>query len=132
MTRSKTFQHARQSVCLARHFAREALRGIPANVIQTAELMVSELASNCILHTNSSFDLKIRRSADEIRIEATDGGRGEPVLRSPGPSDASGRGLQIIDMLASAWGIDPLREGGKTVWFRLAAAAPAPVEGAAA
>jgi hypothetical protein len=46
-------------------------------------------------------------------------------MRTPGPTDPDGRGLQIVDMLASSWGFDALPEGGKTVWFALATKAPA-------
>jgi hypothetical protein len=89
--------------------------------------MISELASNCIRHTDTGFDLTIIRTPAEIRVEATDRAVEEPRLRSPAPTDPNGRGLQIVDMLSSSWGFEPLPEGGKTVWFVLANEAPAAV-----
>jgi anti-sigma regulatory factor (Ser/Thr protein kinase) len=120
MSQTRSFEHVPTSVTLARQFAREALSGVPTKFIQTAELIVSELASNCVVHTGSPFDLQIVRTADEIRIAVTDHEGGDPVLRSPGPTDIRGRGLQIVDMLSSSWGVDRLREGGKTVWALIA------------
>jgi hypothetical protein len=81
--------------------------------------MVSELATNCIRHTNSGFDLTIIRSGPEIRVEATDHAGGTPTMRSPKPTDPSGRGLKIIDMLSAGWGVKSESGTGKTVWFTI-------------
>jgi serine/threonine-protein kinase RsbW len=84
-------------------------------------LMVSELATNCIRHTNTAFDITIVRERAEIRIEVTDRAGGTPVMRSPGPSEPTGRGLQIVDMLSKEWGVEQTsRATGKTVWFVVA------------
>jgi hypothetical protein len=132
MTRAKRFTHAPESVAFARRFAHEVLEGSPDDIRDPATLMISELASNCIRHTDTGFDLMISRTAVEIRVEATDRAGGEPRLRSPAPTDPNGRGLQIIDMLSSSWGFEPLAGGGKTVWFVLANQTPARVERPAA
>jgi hypothetical protein len=81
--------------------------------------MVSELATNCIRHVKTGFQLTIRRTRREIRVEVTDHGGGTPAMRSPGPDDPTGRGLRIVDMLSERWGVDHERRGGKTVWFTL-------------
>lgn len=120
MSTSQTFAHSPASVRLAREFAREALEGSPPDVVETVTLMVSELATNCIRHTAGPFDLRVRRGPGEIRIEATDRGPGEPRLRSAAPTDPNGRGLQIVDMLAKAWGCERRAGAGKTVWFTVA------------
>jgi anti-sigma regulatory factor (Ser/Thr protein kinase) len=125
MRRTKSFAHTPASVASARHFAGDALQGALGEVRDTIALMISELASNCIRHTDAGFKLTIIQTASEIRVEATDRGAGKPRMRTPGPTDPDGRGLQIVDMLASSWGFDALPEGGKTVWFALATKAPA-------
>jgi serine/threonine-protein kinase RsbW len=117
MSRTKTFDHVAESVGQARRFASQAIGRAPSEVVETVTLMVSELASNCIRHTNSRFELTVIRTAGEIRVEATDRGGGEPVIRSPRPTDPTGRGLQIVDMLASDWGVEHSPVKGKTVWF---------------
>ena len=48
------------------------------------------------------------------------------MTRSPKPTDPSGRGLKIVDMLSAGWGVDPIAAHGKTVWFTIADSAPAP------
>src|SRR5579859_447203 len=104
MRKSQTFAHSPASVRLARQFARDALQGSPSRVVESVTLMVSELATNCIRHGDGPFDLRVITSSGEIRIEASDQGRGEPLLRTPAPTDPNGRGLQIVAMLSTAWG----------------------------
>lgn len=122
MRRSRRFSHSSRSVTDARRFAAEALPGAPAETLDVVALLVTELASNSVRHTDSGFEVTITSSGREIRVEATDRGEGRPQMRSPAPTDPSGRGLRIIDMLSAAWGVEP-RPKGKTVWFTL------PVEG---
>lgn len=125
MKQSRSFHHAPESVTAERRFAREILQAAPAEARDLVELMVSELASNCVRHTDSGFELTISESGREIRVEATDRGSGEPRMRTPGPTDPDGRGLQIIDMLSAAWGVERLSGRGKTVWLTLVVPVPA-------
>lgn len=125
MTKTRTFPHEAQSVPAARRFATSVLRGASTEILEAVELMVSELATNCIRHTNSGFDLTIIRSGPEIRVEATDHAGGTPTMRSPKPTEPSGRGLKIIDMLSAGWGVESESGTGKTVWFTISESAPA-------
>ena len=120
MKHERTFPHEPESVPAARRFATGVLRGVSADTLEVVELMVSELATNCIRHTDSGFELSITRKGGDIRVEATDGAGGRPQMRSPKPTDPSGRGLKIIDMLSSEWGVDHHPAIGKTVWFTVA------------
>ena len=126
MKDSCTFPHEVQSVPAARRFATSVLRDASTEILEAVELMVSELATNCIRHTNSGFDLTIIRSGGNIRVEATDHAGGTPTMRSPEPTDPSGRGLKIIDMLSAGWGVQSESGVGKTVWFTIPVPAPAP------
>jgi serine/threonine-protein kinase RsbW len=130
MTSTRTFPHDPQSVPAARRFATSVLSDASTETLEAVELMVSELATNCIRHTNSGFDLTISRSGDDIRVEATDHAGGTPTMRSPQPTDPSGRGLKIIDMLSAGWGVDLGSKVGKTVWFTISDAASASAAGA--
>jgi anti-sigma regulatory factor (Ser/Thr protein kinase) len=113
----RSFEHAPASVSAARRFATEALQGAPAETLEVVALMVSELASNCVKHADGGFELAIIKRAREIRIEVTDHAGGEPSMRSPGPTDPTGRGLRIVDMLAAAWGVERSAGEATTVWF---------------
>lgn len=117
MKQTRSFEHTADSVTGARRFVKEVLRNAPAEVRDAVALMVSELASNCIRHTDSGFDLTISQAGEEIRVAATDCGGGEPRMRTPGPMDPSGRGLQIVNMFSTAWGYESRPGKDKTVWF---------------
>jgi anti-sigma regulatory factor (Ser/Thr protein kinase) len=122
---TRTFPHKPESVPAARRFATSTLRDVSADTLEAVELMVSELATNCIRHTDSGFRLTITRAGGDIRVEATDRAGGRPEMRSPRPTDPSGRGLKIIDMLSAEWGVDQGAAAGKTVWFTVPDTAPA-------
>lgn len=117
MRKTQSFDHSPESVPLARRFVSSEIKGAPADIAETVALMTSELAANCVRHTDVGFEVTVIRTSSEIRIEATDRSAGEPELRSPAPTDPDGRGLQIINMLAAAWGVQRREDGGKTVWF---------------
>jgi anti-sigma regulatory factor (Ser/Thr protein kinase) len=126
MTHKRSFTRDPASVGAARRFALETLSGIiPSDAIEAIQLMVSELATNCIRHTNTAFDITIARIRGEIRIEVTDRAGGTPTMRSPAPFEPTGRGLQIVDMLSKDWGVEQRTQSGKTVWFTLATSAQA-------
>jgi anti-sigma regulatory factor (Ser/Thr protein kinase) len=122
----RTFPAIPQSVHAARRFATDSLSGSPASMVEAVELMVSELATNCIRHERTSFHITILSSTREVRVEVTDSGSGTPTMRSPSPDEPSGRGLQIVDMLSDSWGVEPEHPSGKTVWFTMPVAATPP------
>ncbi len=124
MTHTRTFPHEPESVPAARRFATSALRDVSVDTLEAVELMVSELATNCIRHTDSGFELTITRAGGDIRVEATDQAGGRPEMRSPKPTDPSGRGLKIVDTLSAEWGVDQGAAAGKTVWFTVSDATP--------
>jgi anti-sigma regulatory factor (Ser/Thr protein kinase) len=121
VTTTRSFPRRPESVAAARRFVKQALRGTATDVLDAVELMVSELATNCVRHTNTAFDLTVDRAKGLIRVEVTDRAGGTPTVRSPGPQDPTGRGLQIVNMLSDSWGVESRPTTGKTVWFTLAA-----------
>jgi anti-sigma regulatory factor (Ser/Thr protein kinase) len=88
--------------------------------------MVSELATNAVKHAHSDFKISIDDSGGEIRVEVSDTGRGQFVLRSPASLEPSGRGLRIVEALSGAWGTAESPHG-KSVWFALPSKATAAV-----
>lgn len=106
-----------KSVGEARSFVAEVLAGCPPLLVQDVQLIVSELATNCVVHAESDFDLVISSSADQIHVEVTDEGHGFPVFRPSQGDDERGRGLVITDTLSAAWGVERRGSTGKAVWF---------------
>jgi anti-sigma regulatory factor (Ser/Thr protein kinase) len=103
----------------ARRFARTALAKQSSETLDAIELMVSELATNCVQHAHSDFEIAIEVTRPRIRIEARDAGAGRPAPRSPAPSEPTGRGLRIVEAMSDDWGV--VRSShGKTVWFTIA------------
>jgi anti-sigma regulatory factor (Ser/Thr protein kinase) len=119
VTRVRRFSCRPQSVTAARGFVRETLREDAQELVDAAELMACELATNCVQHARTDFELAISERPGEVRVEVSDVGRGRPTLRSPTALEPSGRGLRIVEALSKAWGVAP-DEGGTLVWFTLA------------
>ncbi len=111
-----------ESVSRARHFVRSVLSGFPADTVDVAELLTSELATNAIVHGGTAFDVMVSEAEGTLRVAVTDQSRDQPVLLAPLESDVHGRGLLILDQLAKQWGTADNRPG-KTVWFDLASGA---------
>lgn len=87
-------------------------------LIPAAELVVSELVANAVLHGGSGVEIRISRLHDRVRLEVLDTGPGLPVPRDAHPSDTGGRGLSLVAAVAAHWGV--LRDAtGKTVWCEL-------------
>ncbi|MFC0866160.1 ATP-binding protein [Sphaerimonospora cavernae] len=129
----------------ARAFVRAQLGrwGLP-DLVETAELLVSELVTNAVRATNavssppivsSMFPVTLRSVAVRLRlsarsrslfIEVWDASASVPVpRRDVGPGDEGleegGRGLELVDGLARRWGHHTARDRGKIVWCELAA-----------
>lgn len=120
-----TFDAAPRSVPLARRWLTEALGPDPRYDVDVARLLLSELATNAVLHARTEMVIRVLDDGWRLRVEVTDFGRGlvQPDPRDPGYDAESGRGLDIVDLLAADWGV--LSNGpdapGATVWFELAA-----------
>jgi anti-sigma regulatory factor (Ser/Thr protein kinase) len=107
----------------ARRFVRAALESVEADpaVIETAQLLTDELVTNAIIHAHSKSYLFIRAAKDVVRVEVTDPDDRLPAMTAPDNDALGGRGLVIVNGLASAWGVERAADGGKTVWFELSA-----------
>lgn len=87
------------------------------DLTDVAELLVSELATNALLHAASRFRLTLSAAHGVLRCEVHDNGRRTPQVLDAGCSE-SGRGMFLVNALARRWGCH--QEGpGKTVWFEL-------------
>jgi anti-sigma regulatory factor (Ser/Thr protein kinase) len=81
-------------------------------------LVVSELASNAVLHAGTPFTVRVWRGPDRVRVEVMDRSDRLPAPRDHDPTAVSGRGLAIVGTLADRWGVEVV-SGGKCVWAEL-------------
>ena len=120
---SRSFPAYAVSVPTARGFVTELLDGWPGEVQETAALLVSELATNAVRHgSGQDFDVSVRFGPGEgaLWVGVTDSGPGSPSARKPPVTDEHGRGLQLVGLLATRWGVRRARGSNtKTLWFEL-------------
>ncbi|HEX5917552.1 MAG TPA: ATP-binding protein [Nocardioides sp.] len=93
-----------------------------ADLVECAELGVSELVANAILHASAPYKVRVRGTASHPRIEVVDGSPRPPVPPAPIEGDdldlllTFGRGLAMVAQCAVAWGAT-IESDGKIVWF---------------
>jgi anti-sigma regulatory factor (Ser/Thr protein kinase) len=90
-------------------------------MVPDAELLVSELVTNAVLHAHSAAVVSLARENDHVRVSVSDKSSVLPRLRDYGPAAVTGRGMLLVDRVATRWGVD-MDGSGKSVWFELGAA----------
>jgi PAS domain S-box-containing protein len=96
---------------------------------ELACLLVSEVVTNVVLHAaaessrrqgavRGDFTLRLRRGTAAIWVEVFDRDLRLPRIRTAGEHDEGGRGLYLVDQLATRWGSRPTQDG-KAVWFEI-------------
>jgi PAS domain S-box-containing protein len=107
------------SVARARELAREQLLAWDlGDLVDTTELLVSELVTNALRHGYG--DIRLRLLLDRTLVcEVWDSALVQPRRRRARDTDEGGRGLQLVTMLSESWGSRRTHRG-KTVWFELA------------
>jgi anti-sigma regulatory factor (Ser/Thr protein kinase) len=114
----QAFAPEASQVFAARHFAAGVLEhwGL---VCEDLPLLVSELATNAVLHARSDFEVTVARADHRVRVEVFDQNTRLPSFAVVPPDAYSGRGLTLLQELTSAWGVESHSDLGKTIWFEL-------------
>ncbi|MFG2307976.1 SpoIIE family protein phosphatase [Streptomyces sp. NPDC048566] len=100
----------------ARRLIRRALhRWGLEGLLDTTELMVSEVVTNAVRFASRPISLRLLRT-EVLRCEVTDDSPLVPRMRAADPGEECGRGLFLVDQLALRWGATRLGSG-KVVWF---------------
>ncbi|MEU1214039.1 SpoIIE family protein phosphatase [Streptomyces sp. NPDC005790] len=108
-----------RSVSRARELARAQLAAWDLDdLIDTTELLVSELVTNALRYGEGEIRLRLLRDRTLV-CEVWDAGLVQPRRRRARDTDEGGRGLQLVGLLSAAWG-SRRTPRGKTVWFELA------------
>jgi anti-sigma regulatory factor (Ser/Thr protein kinase) len=104
-------------------------------LIETAELLVSELVGNAVQHTGVLVEeprytqlegvqmvvLQLRVERGVLLIQVWDGDPTLPVLKDVDFMSEGGRGLQLVEALSDRWGAYPVGRG-KVVWCEISLA----------
>lgn len=110
------------SVARIRRFAVETTRtAAPGVDADTVALLVSEVATNALVHGAGRVRVRVRPTAHGLRVEVHDEDSTLPSRRQATPMDEGGRGIALVDALSTGWGAERTPDG-KTVWFEVAAA----------
>src|SRR3954470_4852073 len=116
------------SVKLARSWVSKILAEIGReDLVDAAQLGVSELVTNALIHSQPPLSVRVRGTVDHPRIEAVDSSPVPPqrARGAPEPEEVDdlnlptfGRGLSLVAMMSSRWGSDLAHDGrSKSVWF---------------
>jgi len=105
----------------ARRFVVDAIGTDDQRPRQDAALLTSELVTNAVAHASTpvKVEVKVKRTPDRARVEVYDGSRDAPTYKPLTLDRENGRGLAIVDAIADAWGVAPVDDHGKVVWFEL-------------
>lgn len=106
---------------LARTLVRDACQdwAVPAG---DAVMVVNELVTNAIQHARTSCRVSVGLDRRGLHLAVRDGAPGTGVRTGPVAVDADrGRGLHLVVLLSTAWGVVE-HPDGKTVWAILDAA----------
>jgi anti-sigma regulatory factor (Ser/Thr protein kinase) len=91
---------------------------LQAEVADAAGLLVSELVTNAIMHARTPVEVRVSVTDTVLRAEVSDGSQTLPAPRRPIGLAGTGRGLQLLEQVATRWGVLST-DTGKTVWFEL-------------
>lgn len=110
----------------ARRMLHDAMESAGAeDVVDTAVLLASELCENAVLHAGTEFEVELTVRTAEVVVAVSDRGPGplEQHLAEPrrryGRAASHGRGLMMMQSLATAWGTRHDNDGTHRIWFSL-------------
>ena len=100
------------SVVAACDLVGQVTDSLPKQAREAAELVASELATNCVVHAGTDFQVFAAVDDDSVEVVVSDRTGWSPAAGS------AGHGLLLVGLLASAWAAEA-EAGGKRVWARL-------------
>lgn len=108
------------SVAIARHAVGRLLDSaplIPAERVEDVLLLVSEVVTNAVMHARTAVRVTALAAAGRVLVAVTDDDpHHAPARAERGTMATSGRGMFLVDLLASSWGVE-VGETSKVVWF---------------
>ena len=110
----RSVKQAREFVCV--HLTEHEL----SHLLEDVRLVVSELATNAVLHARMTWKLSLSRSDGHVLLTVEDRSAFPLVPVQPEIWDTGGRGLLIVAALTQEWGVDTSTTDEKSVWAAFA------------
>jgi anti-anti-sigma factor len=108
------------AVRASRAFVREVCdRWGLQELAEPAALLASELVTTAVVHARTALELRVKLRGPRLHVDVRDQDPNLVRLLAAKEGGDRGRGLAIVDQVASAWGVRQRKAGGKTVWFTL-------------
>lgn len=110
-----------QAVGHARRFTRRTMRtwGVSGDALDTVLLVVSELVTNALVHTDGRVRLELTLVNHRLRVAVADSSPRTPARATRiGWEATGGRGILLVEAMSDAWGTLPV-SGGKQVWSEI-------------
>lgn len=121
LQRSYALDPVALSARVARHFIRDLLReGGREQWTERAELAVTEVVTNAVLHAHTPFTVTATLTADSLHVEVRDENAALPTQRRYDVQATTGRGMDLVAAVTTDSGVRGLGAEGKVVWFRVA------------
>jgi PAS domain S-box-containing protein len=115
-----TLAPAAESARAARRLVTDVLTSVGGEeFIDNATLLTSEVVTNGIVHAHTDLQVLVEATARWVRVEVLDGNSQLPSRRDYDENAITGRGLEMLGLLADDYGVEPVQGKGKRVWFRL-------------
>jgi two-component sensor histidine kinase len=83
-------------------------------------LVASELATNALVHAQTAFSVTLSVDDHAVLLTVRDDSDSLPTRRAAQVMDVSGRGLEIVAIVTTNWGVNKDRAGSKAVWASFA------------
>jgi hypothetical protein len=92
------------------------------DAVDTAVLLLSELVTNAVRHGCGEIGVRVSNRDGRLRVAISDSQDALPRLVPLNLESDHGRGMQLVEALSEAWGVDPASppDVGKSVWFEVA------------
>ena len=107
-----------QSSADARSAVADRVSHLQGEPFYTLLQLTGELVMNAVVHAGGPIGLNLTWDEEEVTIEVTDQSNTRPEMRPVERWAAGGRGLHLVDGLATSWGVQTKKDG-KAVWCTL-------------
>lgn len=102
----------------ARSVVRHSLDPSDGDLVELVVLLADEVVTNAVVHGQGPIDIAVDADEKRVKVMVCDRSEDRPLFRQAARYAEDGRGLSIVEAIASRWGVSSM-EVGKSVWFEI-------------